>query len=82
MSLSIVLNKVDETPHTLLYAFGVPDTTVGRVRLHKASGDVEIVELDDSGTPARPPFFLAQIIPRLQDFHARGTYPSHDRWSA
>lgn len=82
MPLSLVVRKDEETPSHCLYTFGAPDTPVGRARLDKDDGDVELVDLAAADAPARGPFYLSHVLPRLQHYHADGTYPDTDRWTA
>ena len=82
MGVPISIEKKEETPTHCVYAFGAPDTTVGRARLEKASGDVALLDLTESGEGASEQFYLAHLVPRLQRYHDRGTYPSADRWEA
>ncbi|MEF8815773.1 MAG: hypothetical protein V5A20_02940 [Salinibacter sp.] len=82
MALTVVLQKVDATPRYCLYDLGAADTRVGRLKLYKASGDVEVVRLSAKDLPARPPFYLAQGVPRLHSYHDRDQYPDRDAWTA
>lgn len=81
MSLSVVLKKVNETPNDLIYSVGTPGESVGRVRLGKDTGEVEILEVCRTEAGPRPPFFLAQVVPRLHDYHERNTFPERDSWT-
>lgn len=81
MSLSIVVEKENETDDWCLYAFGTTDETVGRVRLRKSSGDIEILDLDDpDGAPSRS-FYLTHLVPHLHTYYDQDTYPAQDRWT-
>jgi len=82
MALSVSLQKVDETPRYCLYDLGAGDAAAARLKLYKPSGDVEVVRLSDDALPARPPFYLAQGIPRLHRYHEQNRYPDHDEWTA
>jgi hypothetical protein len=82
MALSVTLRKVDETPRYCLYDLGSEDAVAGRVKLYKASGDVEVVRLSGADVPARPPFYLAQGVPRLRTYCGRDQYPDEDTWTA
>jgi hypothetical protein len=82
MALSVALRKVDETPGYCLYDLGTGNAVAGRVKLYKASGDVEVVRLSDEDLPARPPFYLAQGVPRLRSYQERDDYPDADAWTA
>ena len=82
MALSLTLRKVDETPRYCLYDLGTGNAGVGRVKLYKDSGDVEVVRLSGEGLPARPPFYLAQGVFRLRTYRDRGRYPDQDAWTA
>ncbi len=82
MALPILVTKVNETSADCVYTFGSPEAAVGRVRLHKASGDVELIELSKRDSAPSEKFYLAHLIPRLQLYHDRGTYPAQDRWDA
>ena len=81
MSLSLVVEKDEDTDDACVYVFGAPEETAGRVRLQKSSGDVEVLTLSDSMTGANPRFLLAHLVPRLHDYHDRGTYPDRDQWT-
>jgi hypothetical protein len=82
MGVLMIAEKVEETPDHCVYAFGGPDATVGRVRLHKADGDVELLTLAETGDGPGEQFYLAHLVPRLHDYHDRDTYPASDRWTA
>ena len=82
MALSVSLHKVDETTRYCLYNLGADEATAARVKLYKASGDVEVVRLSEEALPARPPFYLAQGVPRLHQYHEQRRYPDHDEWTA
>lgn len=80
MGLPVSVEKVEETPDHCTYAFGSPDATVGRARLHKSSGNVELLALSAPDDGPRAPFYLAQIVPRLQAYQERNVYPPSDQW--
>jgi hypothetical protein len=82
MALSVTLRKVDETPRYCLYDLGSEDAVASRVKLYKASGDVEVVRLSGADVPAGPPFYLAQGVPRLRTYCGRDQYPDEDTWTA
>jgi len=82
MGVPISIEKKEETATHCVYAFGAPDTTVGRARLEKASGDVALLDLTESGDGPSEQFYLAHLVPRLQAYHDRGTYPPDDQWTA
>lgn len=81
MSLSVVLKKEDETDDWCIYAFGTASETLGRVRLRKESGDIEILALDESPDAPGRSFYLAHVVPRLHNYHDRDAYPKQDRWT-
>lgn len=81
MPLSLVATKESDTDEACLYAFGTPGNMTGRIRLHKSSGDLEILDRPAAAGPG-PQFVLAQVVPRLQGYHTRHSYPDRDRWSA
>jgi hypothetical protein len=81
MGLELSVTKDEETSDYCVYAFGPPDDTTGRVRLLKASGDVEITALPGSGSGPDGPFYLAHLVPRLHEYHETGAYPDRDRWA-
>jgi hypothetical protein len=78
----MAVEKVEESPAHCVYTFGAPDATVGRARVDKASGDVELLSLDESGDGPSEQFYLAHLLPRLHDYHDRDTYPDRDEWDA
>lgn len=82
MALAVTLQKVEETPRYCLYDLGTRDAVAGRVKLYKSSGDVEVLHLSDDDVPARPPFYLAQAVPRLRTYCERDQYPDEDAWTA
>jgi hypothetical protein len=89
MALPLAVWKDEETTAACVYAFGPapapdapPPDTAGRVRLQKASGDIEVLALPDPDDGANPRFLLAQAVSRLQAYHEAGAYPAHDRWAA
>lgn len=82
MALSVSLQKVDETPRYCLYDLGTEAATAARVKLHKDSGDVEVVDLSEASLPARPSFYLAQGLPRLRSYHEQERYPDAETWVA
>lgn len=82
MGLPMSVEKVEDTPDHCVYTFGTPDAVIGRVRLHKSSGDVELIQLDGGGDVPNEQFYLAHLVPRLQDYHDRDAYPDTERWEA
>jgi len=80
MGLSMSVEKVEDTPEYCVYTFGAPETHVGRVRVHKSSGDVELMELAEHDDTPSEQYYLAHLVPRLQSYHDRGSYPSDERW--
>ncbi|PSQ91252.1 MAG: hypothetical protein BRD43_00225 [Bacteroidetes bacterium QS_4_64_154] len=82
MGLPIILEKVEETRDCVLYAFGPADTTVGRVRLYKSTGDIELASFSETTERPDERYYLAQVVPRLQSYHDRGAYPDSDQWEA
>ncbi len=81
VGLELSVRKTEETPAYCVYAFGSPDETAGRVRLHKASGDVDLLTLADTADGPDERFYLAHLVPHLQAYHDAGTYPERDRWA-
>lgn len=82
MALAIHLERIDDNPERCTYSFGSAERTVGRIVLDKASGDVEVLELNETVEPPGGPFYLAQVVPRLHRYHERDSYPAHDTWDA
>jgi hypothetical protein len=82
MGVPISIEKTDETSAHCVYTFGPPDAPVGRARLDKASGDVELLALDESSDGPSEQFYLAHLVPRLQRYHDQGTYPPAEQWTA
>lgn len=74
------VEKEEETDEACVYAFGVSEAPVGRVRVVKASGDVEIAEVPENTEGPDPRFLLAHLVPRFHEYQARQTYPDRDRW--
>ena len=82
MGLPIILEKVEEARDYVLYAFGSADTTVGRVRLYKSTGDIELASFPETTERPGERYYLAQAVPRLRSYQERDTYPDLDRWEA
>lgn len=82
MGLSICVEKVEETHDYLLYAFGESDASVGRMRLYKSSGDIELASLSETADGPDARYYLSHVVPRLQSYHDRGTYPESEQWEA
>ena len=82
MGLTLSLEKVETAGDYLLYAFGPPDKTVGRVRLYPSSGDIELASLSETADGPDERYYLAHVVPRLQSYHDRGTYPEAEQWEA
>lgn len=81
MGIELSLIKTEETRTDCVYAFGSSNETIGRVRLHKRSGDIELLntpEMDGGGTER---YYLAHAVPRLQSYHDRTEYPPRDHWN-
>lgn len=82
MGLPMSVEKVEKAREYLLYAFGPPDASVGRVRLYKSSGDIELVSFSETDAGPDERYYLAHAVSRLQSYHDRGTYPDSDQWEA
>jgi len=82
MGLPMAVEKVEDAPGHCVYAFGSPEAFVGRARLDKSSGDVELLELNETDDGPSEQFYLAHLVPRLHDYHDRGTYPPSEQWTA
>jgi hypothetical protein len=82
MGVPLFVEKIEETPAHCVYTFGAPDATVGRVRVQKEAGDVELLELAEMDDGPSEQFYLAHLVPRLHAYHDRDTYPSNDQWEA
>jgi hypothetical protein len=82
MGLTISLEKVETAGDYLLYTFGPPDKTVGRVRLHPSSGDIELASLSETADGPDERYYLAHVVPRLQSYHDRDIYPEAEQWEA
>jgi hypothetical protein len=80
MGLPISVEKVEEAQDYLLYAFGPPNEAVGRVRLYKSSGDIELTSFSGTGDGPDERYYLAHVVPRLQSYHDRDTYPESEQW--
>ncbi len=82
MGLPIAVEKVEEAQRYVLYTFGAPGAPVGRVRLRKIDGDIELVSFSASHDGPDRRYYLAQVVPRLQSYHDRSSYPDVDQWDA
>lgn len=80
MGIPISLQKIEEGRAYVLYAFGGPDASVGRVRLYKSTGDLELASLSSTEEDPDERYYLAQAVPRLQSYHDRATYPDTEQW--
>lgn len=80
MGLSMQVTKVEESSDHCVYVFGSDGDRMGRARLDKSTGDVELLSLTDgTGAPSRQ-YCLAHVVPRLQAYHSEDTYPESDAW--
>ena len=82
MGLPIILKKMEEARDCVLYAFGSAGMTVGRVRLYKSTGNIELASFSETTERPDERYYLAQVVPRLQSYHDRGAYPDSDQWEA
>lgn len=82
MGIPISLEKIEEVRAYVLYAFGGPDASVGRVRLYKSTGNLELASLSPTEEAPDERYYLAHAVPRLQSYHDRATYPDADQWEA
>ena len=64
----------------LEYAFGSDDDVAGRVAVHRASGDVEVLDLNNTMPPPGAKFYLASVVPRLHAYHDDSRFPESDTW--
>ncbi len=79
MATQIDLKKLDEDDDGVIYAFGQPGEIVGTARLDKASGKVELLELE-SGRDED--FYLPRVRLVLEDHHRHGEFPSTTTYTA
>jgi hypothetical protein len=82
MAVPIVVEKTEDAAAHCVYAFGGPEATVGRARLEKETGAVELLALDERGDGPSEQFYLAHVVARLQGYHDRGRYPAREQWEA
>lgn len=80
MGLELSVEKKKETAAYCVYAFGAPTEPGGRVRVDKASGDIELLTVPDSDEAPNEKYFLARLVPRLHTYHDRDVYPDRDHW--
>lgn len=80
MGLPMSVEKVEEARGYFLYAFGPPDEPVGRVRLDKSSGDIELASFSESDDSPDERYYLAHVVPRLQSYQEQDTYPNAEQW--
>jgi len=81
MGRTVVLKKEAETAAHCVYAVGSGAAPVGRLRLRKPSGDVEVLDLPDPDDGTSRSLYLADAVPRLQAYHDAGTYPDREQWT-
>jgi len=81
MGLTVVLNKEAETTAHCVYVVGADAGPLGRLRLRKPSGDVEVLDLSAPEDGSSRALYLAQAVPRLQAYHDAGTYPDREQWT-
>ena len=80
MALTVVLEKTEDTEASCVYVVGSDTTPVGRLRLQKESGDVEVLPLPDPDDAPPRSVYLAHAVPRLQAYHDAGRYPDREEW--
>lgn len=59
----MTVEKMEEARDYVLYAFGSADTTVGRVRLYKSTGDIELASFSETTERPDERYYLAQVCP-------------------
>jgi hypothetical protein len=80
--MTVSLHRQETQGDRLVYTFGSSDETAGRVAVDPASGDVEVLDLNDDMPPPGAPFYLSAVVERLQAFHDDGSFPETDAWKA
>lgn len=80
MGLELSIQKKEETSAYCVYSFGAPGEPVGRVRLDKASGNIELLDVSNPDEAQNERYYLARLVPHLQRYHDRNAYPDRDRW--
>ena len=80
--MTVSIQKRPTRGDRLVYTFGSSDETAGRVAVDPASGDVEILDLNDDMPPPGTPFYLSAVVERLQACHDRGSFPDAVAWEA
>jgi hypothetical protein len=80
--MTVSIQKKPSRGDRLVYTFGSSDETAGRVAVDPASGNVEILDLNDDMPPPGAPFYLSAVVERLQAFHDDGSFPETDAWKA
>ena len=80
MGLRILVKKIEEAQAYVLYAFGPPESSVGRVRLYKSSGNIELASFSETDSGPDQRYYLAHVVPRLQAYHDESSFPDADRW--
>jgi hypothetical protein len=78
VAIYITIEKVDETDTDVTYAFGPELPDVGKVRLIKATGAIEVITVVES----RRDFYLSRVGRVLARHHAAGDYPGKTCYAA
>ncbi len=72
MAIYIQIRKLEENESGVTYAFGPSEGLIGKVMLTKATGQVELIEIDD---PRKAGLFVPRVARALAKHHAQGDYP-------
>lgn len=80
--MTVSLHRQTTRGDRLVYSFGSRDETAGRVAVDPASGDVEILDLNNDMPPPGTPFYLSAVVERLQAYHDNSSFPETDAWKA
>jgi hypothetical protein len=81
VAILIQLNRVADFPDAAVYEFGPADRIVGRVSVDKATGRVELFDIEPADA-ARDGFYLPRVARALARHHAAGEFPERTSYRA
>lgn len=79
MAIFIEMIKIEETDNSVVYAFGDGARLFGKVFLDKTSGEVKLLEIEQS---KRQDFYFPRVARKLLQHHKNEEYPGATYYAA
>jgi hypothetical protein len=81
MAIYIQLNRIGDDQSCAIYEFGSVNEIVGSVAIDKSTGEITLIQIDES-SKQRTDFFLPRIKTALLKHHAKRCYPEKTWYAA